>query len=905
MISPLFRASLLAVTLLAPVSARAADPEPSFAGRPLAAWVRDLDDPNVLVREEALEVLAKAGPAAKEALTAVKPLLKDDRPTVRLRAAVALWKIEGRPEDAGPVLLKALRQPGRDTRLLAIEALGQLGGEVKGAPAALVACLADPDTRVSFQAQSALLRMGPAGVSGAAAALEDKDPAVVRAALRVLNLFGRRAADAAPAVRARLKDGDPHIRLRAAETLWQIRGEAEPSFPVVLELARSPDPAVRQQALAVLLPLKPKPKEAVPVLLEAIKDASPLNRVRAAEALWETDKRTKETIPVLVQAVADPSQFSAYGAASAALRGMGPAAGEVVPALMEALKASPPNSLGQGRLITVINQLGPDAAEPLGKYLTDNDARVRAVVITALGHGGAKAVAPLLKALPKVDFGERLLIYRTFGGLRHHAAPAVPALIDAVKSPDAQESRAALLALQMIGPPARAAAPAVLAVLKDANRPPQDRRVALGFFERVGPGGKAAVPTLIDLVKDKKQPVFHQQAIHVLGQIGPAAREAVPTLREVLKTGAVFDRYRAAEALAWIDVEGDSAARALGEMLQAEDVRKSTLVPTIIYAIPSGPAGKEAVPALVEGLKSPGASARQNYILALRRIGPAAKEAAPALKELLASPDRLTRTEAAVTLAALGAADAGAVKVLAQAAADAAVPNRINALDALLALGPAAKEAAPALLRAWEAEGQVYLRLRLAQVIATIDPAAARPLAPWLRERLRDPATPDPGTAGAALVKIAPDDAEPITVLRGLLWEGGPKRSTIALALGRLGPAAKAAVPELEAMLKDPEPMYSGHAALALWRIDPAKAEQAVSVLAEVLKDPDGLRAGFQANLLKEITESGPDPARLVPALLDAYRTGEAVVRQAVVILLRQHDPKALAKLAEAEAKRE
>jgi hypothetical protein len=64
--------------LLGVALAAGAEPaeEALYAGRPLGRWLADLRDPAVLVREEALEVLAEVGPAAKEALPLLEKMLR-------------------------------------------------------------------------------------------------------------------------------------------------------------------------------------------------------------------------------------------------------------------------------------------------------------------------------------------------------------------------------------------------------------------------------------------------------------------------------------------------------------------------------------------------------------------------------------------------------------------------------------------------------------------------------------------------------------------------------------------------------------------------------------------------------------------------------------------------------------
>src|SRR5262245_37774348 len=64
-------------------------------GRPLRAWLDDLGDSDLLVREEAACVLAQLGPAARAALPRLRKLLTHDNRPLRTRAALAVWKVAG------------------------------------------------------------------------------------------------------------------------------------------------------------------------------------------------------------------------------------------------------------------------------------------------------------------------------------------------------------------------------------------------------------------------------------------------------------------------------------------------------------------------------------------------------------------------------------------------------------------------------------------------------------------------------------------------------------------------------------------------------------------------------------------------------------------------------------------
>jgi HEAT repeat protein len=107
--------------------------------------------------------------------------------------------------------------------------------------------------------------------------------------------------------------------------------------------------------------------------------------------------------------------------------------------------------------------------------------------------------------------------------------PRVPALIEKLQSGFEFQRFEAATALGEIGPPARAAVPAL----------------GLG---RLGPAAKAAVPTLATALKSGT-PAQRVKAVAALGKMGPAAREAVPALIEALQDKETDKRLAADRAL--------------------------------------------------------------------------------------------------------------------------------------------------------------------------------------------------------------------------------------------------------------------------------------------------------------------------------------------------------------------
>ena len=104
--------------------------------------------------------------------------------------------------------------------------------------------------------------------------------------------------------------------------------------------------------------------------------------------------------------------------------------------------------------------------------------------------------------------------------------------------------------------------------------------------------------------------------------------------------------------------------------------------------------------------------------------------------------------------------------------------------------------------------------------------------------------------------------------INGLKADDPAKRRKAAVALGALGPRAKAAVPALAAALKDTDVSVRGAAALALGTMG-SEARAAVPALAEVLKDDkDGVRHAA----LVALSAVGPEAKGAVPAVAEALR---------------------------------
>lgn len=116
--------------------------------------------------------------------------------------------------------------------------------------------------------------------------------------------------------------------------------------------------------------------------------------------------------------------------------------------------------------------------------------------------------------------------------------------------------------------------------------------------------------------------------------------------------------------------------------------------------------------------------------------------------------------------------------------------------------------------------------------------ASARPALPLLLQLLKDPDATLAHVVVQTLQKIPPVEAD-LPVYQAALRENHPLvRQQVAARLGRLGPQAREAVPELAALLKDKDFRVRRKVVTALREIGPA-ARSACSNLTEALADDD------------------------------------------------------------------
>jgi len=576
---------------------------------------------------------------------------------------------------------------------------------------------------------------------------------------------------------------------------------------------------------------------------------------------------------------------------------------------------------------------------------TDEDGRVAAIDdIAKLGAAAAPALDKLLEAAAHASERIRWHAVRAIGRIGHDAAPAIPALIDALGDADpivVSQAAAALGEIRADDPRHVADLPAAEAdrfakaldalVKASSHGDARARRAALKGLKAFNAGPETLGPLFVRLLSDSDPSVI-LPALRSLADIG---EPAVPLLRKALQDPKA--RYWASIALMEMGPKAASATDDLIALLGAGEIDERMQAGLALAAI--GEPAAAATDELAALLETPDGALRFTGAYALGRVRGAGADAA--LEKAAADPDAFLATIAAwararihpddVTLvdAAVGRLGEGlksdrpnvraaALRGLADlrgAIADeqeAAVAHdmvrlltdpkpdvSMAAAEALVQMGPTAVAALE------EALGDPSLRMPAVQLLAALG-KLSHPAVDSLTKALEETDTLVQGEAALALASVGPEAAEAIPgLVRILTAPAAPdtaepsatdavgtvagNRLAAAYALGKIGPAATAAVAPLAALAdKGDDPMLATMASWALLKIEPGNAtyfEQAVPRLRKALRSEREMARVEAARALGEIGA----PAKSAIPMLELMSDGDPseAVRAAAAAALR------------------
>jgi HEAT repeat protein len=334
-------------------------------GRPDPALTRALEDKSPSRRAAAGEVLCKVGGPADRA--AVRVLLKDPRPTVRLRAALALARTYD-PE-AVPVLVAALADAAPAQRKAAEEYLAELAGDWavatpqgadplaarirRDAWAAWWSAADGPSLLAEFRSRTLtaeeydraadmIRRLGEGDADARAKASEGLTALAPRCLPLLRQAAGRGNARAAKLADALERDHPAAPLPAAAGRLLALRHPEGALEAVLGYLPAAEGEDVADELRELLVPLGFRDGKPEPALVAALADKRPALRAAAAGALCRGG--AAEELPA-VRGLLKDADADVRLRAALALAGRGER--EAVPALIGLLTELPPEGTGE------------------------------------------------------------------------------------------------------------------------------------------------------------------------------------------------------------------------------------------------------------------------------------------------------------------------------------------------------------------------------------------------------------------------------------------------------------------------------------------------------------------------------------------------------------------------------
>jgi HEAT repeat protein len=518
---------------------------------------------------------------------------------------------------------------------------------------------------------------------------------------------------------------------------------------------------------------------------------------------------------------------------------------EAIPVLIEGLQ----NKAVRKSAVGVLRRCGQAAVEPLTAALTDLDARVRQAAAEALegiGRQAAPAVPALLRLLQDRSGTLRGQVIDTLRNTGDKPAELVPAFIACLRDRRADNRVRAADALQQLGTKASAAVPALLDSLDDSEATVRDRvaEALRALIKKSGPPQR-----LFDAVQHASSRV-RAAAFGVLGACDGSRVTVCTAAVAALHDQETEVRLAALDCLQEIGAPQTAQPALVAALHDGDEDIRQAAVRALGRAYPLAAA---VVPALVAALKDRSGEVREAVLETLAELGPMARAAAPALLKMLGKRDADVRCEALRTLRQLLLPASTMLPHLLRFLADRKADDlRVCAAEGLEELGTAAGPALPGLL------------------------AAARVL--W-----RDLFKP----VSEALANLGEKAVSAVAVLVTAFEQASDSyvRCLAARALGRIGPAAAAAVPSLLKVVEETDDggWVEHDAALALLLIGGADELAVERLLAGCTDSPN-----FSEDVMDGLRSMRRRPEAALPRSREALRDEDELARVvAAAVLVR------------------
>jgi len=527
------------------------EPEPVAA---VPALIQALSRDDETVRWHAARTLSDIGPGAAEAVPALIKALDDSSVKVQAYAAYALGSI-GDPADAAvEKLIERAFDKDPLVRRAALRGIRLVGAPPEKTRPLFLKMLESSDRATILATLQSIAEAGDTAIESMRQIL--KDEKLCYWACLVLAEMGEKAAPAVPELTEVLKHQDPDVRMQALITLGTIGSAAAPAVPEIVKLLESDEfEAVRFSAAFALGAINHKDMAATKALVAAARSDKPILKV---VSLWALAHQNPENLRVvrfaaMTLAAGLVSKDSELRAMSAKMLGQfGSHADIVGPALVAAMQDSDPRVVRHA--LDALATIGPKILPRVIEALKDNLRRhFAAALIYRLGPAAAPAVPAIIETLRVPPANEGDVMFRrqaqlALSAIGPEAKDAIPLLIESLASEDLEVRGTACYALGKMGPAAAEAVPELekrLGELDGGMRTP-----FIWALMQIRPGDKEleakAVPLLLEALKHEND-LVRQEAATSLGQIGSAATpEVIARLKEMAEKDTDDDAREAA-----------------------------------------------------------------------------------------------------------------------------------------------------------------------------------------------------------------------------------------------------------------------------------------------------------------------------------------------------------------------
>ena len=675
-------------------------------------------------------------------------------------------------------------------------------------------------------------------------ATADDDTQVRIQSLTGLARASKKSEPVIPELLKCLRNRDDQVRYRAAQALGAIGVAAIEPLTTYWPTASNESKIAVAQGFAII---GPEARVAIPLLTEGLDESSKLPRY-AAEAIVAIVPQDETTLLKIAQ----HPDAAARKVGIIGLSGLTYPSEAALRKLQEAASDSEPK-IREIAIVVVAKSRMPDSekAAVIESAIADTSAPVRAAAIMALRKA----------SLPAADLARRLMT----------RLPTV----------DVDGANALVKAISMLGPDAKVSLPSVLEVASKEGIDQQLVSQALASF------GAGVVPDLLSAIE--KQPAIEPILSRALGMIG---EPAVESLTRGMSSEVELVRVAATRALGGVRPLNKGLLQKLAIAIEDKSAKvREVAVKSLVIASKDAEFIKASIlksthdtepcvravalqslrifkftdaeikEAFERCLKDPSPEVRSSALTVLSEIPKTLSANLDQLVVLVADTDSRTRAKAAQTLGKLDKKQLpeSVVKACVVALSDGDFAVRIAATESVKSLSISDSAVLNALAGNL-VDDLALLRVTLetlsgfGEKAASMIPAVSL-LATHEKAEVRVAAI----NALAAIEKDSQQlTGRLINALDDKEWE---VRRVVGVALGKLGPEAKNAVPKLFRLLSSDEDR--DFASSALKEINTAPVE-AIPLLMEKLDSEERRTAFYAVSLLGKI---GPPAAEAIPKL--------------------------------------